>query len=97
MIDKKLEEHWENVYSNKKENEVSWYQKYPDKSIELIKSLNINLNSSIIDIGAGESRLVDSLLEMGYKNIDVLDISRTAIEKAKKRLGDKSLLSLIHI
>ena len=92
MIDKKLEEHWENVYSNKKENEVSWYQKYPDKSIELIKSLNINLNSSIIDIGAGESRLVDSLLEMGYKNIDVLDISRTAIEKAKKRLGDKSLL-----
>ena len=41
MIDKKLEKHWENVYSNKKENEVSWYQKYPDKSIELIKSLNI--------------------------------------------------------
>ena len=65
----KLEEHWENVHSKKKENEVSWYQILPHKSIEIIKSLNLNLDSNIIDIGAGESRLVDNLLNMGFKNI----------------------------
>ena len=88
----KLEEHWENVHSKKKENEVSWYQILPHKSIEIIKSLNLNLDSNIIDIGAGESRLVDNLLNIGFKNIDVLDISKSAIDKAKKRLGHKSSL-----
>ena len=92
MIDSKLEKHWENVHSTKNENEVSWYQILPQKSIHFIKSLNLNLNSKIIDVGAGESRLVDNLLKMGFKNIDVLDISKSAIEKAKTRLGKKSSL-----
>ena len=92
MIDNKLEEHWENVHSKKKENEVSWYQIFPKTSIDIIKSLNLNNSANIIDVGAGESRLVDNLLKMGFYNIDVLDISKSAIDKAKKRLGDKSSL-----
>ena len=92
MIDSKLEKHWENVHSTKKENEVSWYQIFPQKSIDFINSLNLDLNSKIIDIGAGESRLVDNLLKMGFNNIDVLDISKSAIDKARARLGKKSSL-----
>ncbi|MBT3442974.1 MAG: methyltransferase domain-containing protein [Flavobacteriaceae bacterium] len=82
--------HWDNVYYNKNENEVSWYQKIPKTSLDHIKSLNLNLDSKIIDVGAGESRLVDNLLDLGFNNIDVLDISKKSIEKAKNRLGEKS-------
>ncbi|MBT7320192.1 MAG: methyltransferase domain-containing protein [Flavobacteriaceae bacterium] len=82
--------YWDNVYYNKNENEVSWYQKIPKTSLDHIKSLNLNLDSKIIDVGAGESRLVDNLLDLGFNNIDVLDISKKSIEKAKNRLGEKS-------
>ena len=90
MFNNNKEEYWENVHSKKSEKEVSWFQKYPTDSIELIKSLNLNLNANIIDVGAGESRLVDNLIELGFTNIDVLDISVCAIKKAKRRLGKKS-------
>ncbi|MBL6649746.1 MAG: methyltransferase domain-containing protein [Flavobacteriaceae bacterium] len=82
--------HWENVYKTKNENEVSWFQETPHKSIDLIKSINIDFSSNIIDVGAGDSRLVDNLLLLGFKNITVLDISSKSIEKAKIRLGEKS-------
>ncbi|MAU62831.1 MAG: SAM-dependent methyltransferase [Flavobacteriaceae bacterium] len=90
MINNQLENHWENVHSKKKENEVSWFQIYPKISLEIVNSLNLNNSAKIIDVGGGESRFVDNLLEMGFYNIDVLDISKSAIDKAKKRLGDKS-------
>ncbi len=82
--------HWENVYKTKNENEVSWFQETPHKSIDLIKSINIDFSSNVIDVGAGDSRLVDNLLLLGFKNITVLDISSKSIEKAKIRLGEKS-------
>ena len=84
--------HWENVYQLKNENEVSWYQEVPSKSLDLINSLNLTTESKIIDVGAGESRLVDNLLRLGFKNITVLDISSKSIEKTKQRLGEKSKL-----
>jgi 2-polyprenyl-3-methyl-5-hydroxy-6-metoxy-1,4-benzoquinol methylase len=90
MSENKMKLHWDNVYYNKNENEVSWYQKIPKTSLDHIKSLNLNLDSKIIDVGAGESRLVDNLLDLGFNNIDVLDISKKSIEKAKNRLGEKS-------
>ena len=90
MAENKMKLHWDNVYYNKNENEVSWYQKMPKTSLDHIKSLNLNLDSKIIDVGAGESRLVDNLLDLGFNNIDVLDISKKSIEKAKNRLGEKS-------
>ena len=90
MAENKMKLHWDNVYYNKNENEVSWYQKIPKTSLDHGKSLNLNCDSKIIDVGAGESRLVDNLLDLGFNNIDVLDISKKSIEKAKNRLGEKS-------
>lgn len=83
-------EHWENVFEHKKETEVSWYQKTPETSIYFIKKSNLPKNAKIIDIGGGDSYLIDSLLELGYTNLFLLDISEKAIERTKKRLGEKS-------
>ena len=82
-------EHWEKIYSEKELTEVSWYQPTPETSIQLIVE-NSSKDDAIIDIGAGDSFLVDNLLELGYTNISVLDISANAISRAKKRLGDKA-------
>lgn len=79
--------HWEHVYQTKLPNEVSWTQEYPSTSIKLIEELKLSKDAKIIDVGAGDSKLVDALLELGYQNITVLDISEKALERAKKRLG----------
>ncbi len=84
------QQHWENIYQNKQPNEVSWTQEVPQISLDLIHSLGLPKSASIIDAGGGESRLVDFLLEEGFENITVLDISANAIERAKKRLGEKA-------
>ncbi|MBD3905330.1 class I SAM-dependent methyltransferase [Chryseobacterium sp. Ch-15] len=80
-------DHWENVYETKNPNEVSWTQKVPQTSLNLIEKVSKDKSSKIIDIGGGDSNLVDFLLEKGFKNISVLDISAKALEKAKTRLG----------
>ncbi|MFN8236873.1 MAG: class I SAM-dependent methyltransferase [Chitinophagales bacterium] len=81
-------QHWETVYQTKQPNEVSWTQEIPQTSLDFIHSFHLPKSARIIDIGGGDSKLVDYLLEEGYKNISVLDISPTSIERAKKRLGD---------
>ena len=81
--------HWENIYSTKKLTEVGWYQPTPESSLNFIKELKLPKTASIVDIGGGDSFLVDNLLELGYQNISVLDISKRAIERAKLRLGNK--------
>jgi 2-polyprenyl-3-methyl-5-hydroxy-6-metoxy-1,4-benzoquinol methylase len=83
-------EHWENVWTTKKSNEVSWYQEYPKTSINLILPTNPSKDAKIIDVGGGDSNLAETLLDLGFKNITVLDISANALERAKKRLGNKS-------
>ena len=83
-------EHWEKIYSTKKLNEVSWYQPTPETSLKFIEELKISKSASIIDIGGGDSFLIDNLLELGYTNLTLLDISKKAIERAKKRLGEKA-------
>jgi 2-polyprenyl-3-methyl-5-hydroxy-6-metoxy-1,4-benzoquinol methylase len=87
-----LKQHWEKVYNTKQLNEVSWYQPSPKESLQFFQELNIPKNASVIDIGGGDSFLVDHLLELGYSNITVLDISAKAINKAKERLGSKATL-----
>ncbi|MBN8642837.1 MAG: methyltransferase domain-containing protein [Flavobacteriales bacterium] len=82
--------HWENVFATKNPSEVSWTQKYPKTSIDYLENLNLSIDANIIDVGGGDSNLVDALLENGYKNIWVLDISEFALERAKKRLGEKA-------
>lgn len=84
------QKHWENIYQTKELKEVSWYQPTPKTSLDFIKELNVPTTARIIDIGGGDSFLVDYLLELGYQDVSVLDISETAIEKAKQRLGRKA-------
>lgn len=85
-----LKNHWETVYTNKKPNEVSWTQEIPKTSLDFIKSFNLPKTASIIDIGGGDSNLVDFLLADGYTDITVLDISAASLERAKMRLGENS-------
>lgn len=82
--------HWETIYQTKELKDVSWYQPTPLSSIEFIQQLNLSKQAAIIDIGGGDSFLVDNLLEQGYTNITVLDISEAALNRAKKRLGKKA-------
>lgn len=90
MDSNKRKEHWETVYETKNPNEISWTQKIPKTSLDFINSFGLNKKAKIIDIGGGDSKLVDHLLEQGYENITVLDISEKALEKAKNRLGNKA-------
>ena len=80
-------EHWENVYTTKATDTVSWFQEHAETSLKLIQSIPAGKNASIIDVGGGASTLVDDLLSSGYSNISVLDLSGAALEAAKKRLG----------
>ncbi|WP_426671401.1 class I SAM-dependent methyltransferase [Mucilaginibacter sp. McL0603] len=82
--------HWENVYATKNPDQVSWTQHIPQVSLDLIHSFHLPKTAKIIDIGGGDSKLVDYLLEEGYEDITILDISATALEKAQSRLGSKS-------
>ena len=82
--------HWENVYTTKGENEVSWYQQSPAPSFELIMQAGATHASAIIDIGGGASRLVDHLVDQGFEDITVLDLSAAALEAARRRLESRA-------
>jgi hypothetical protein len=86
MESKSRQAHWENVYSSKGENVVSWFQESPAASLALIAELRLTPQAAIIDIGWGASRLVDSLIEKGFRDITVLNLSMAALEAAKTRL-----------
>lgn len=82
--------HWETIYATKNPDQVSWTQEKPNTSLDFIHSFNLPKTARIIDIGGGESKLVDYLLDEGFENISVLDISEKAIERSKRRLGNKA-------
>lgn len=82
--------HWNNIYQTKSLDEVSWYQQVPATSLDFVKQFKLTKSARIIDIGGGDSYLVDHLLSLGYQDITVLDISEQAIDKAKKRLGKRA-------
>ena len=83
-------QHWENVFATKKETEVSWYQEKPETSLQFFERNNIPKTAKILEIGGGDSYLIDNLLEQDYESLTLLDISENAIERIKKRLGEKS-------
>ena len=85
MFDTKT--HWENIYHDKSPLDVSWYQKEPSLSLELIRNTQLASDEPIIDVGGGASVLVDYLCKEGFTNLAVLDISEIALTCAKKRLG----------
>ena len=80
--------HWEKVYRTKAPDAVSWYRPHLDRSLALIESAAADRTVSIIDVGGGESTLVDDLLARGYQNLTVLDVSHTALDVARARLGE---------
>ncbi len=86
----KIQSHWEAIYNSKATAEHSWFQPYPAASIEFVEYCGLPNTARIIDIGGGDSCFADALLQLGFTNISVLDISATAIEKAQKRLGDQA-------
>jgi 2-polyprenyl-3-methyl-5-hydroxy-6-metoxy-1,4-benzoquinol methylase len=81
--------HWEKVYQRTPQNSVSWYTPHLETSLSLIERSGAGLSSAVIDVGGGESTLVDDLLSRGYRNITVLDVSETAIDVCRNRLGKK--------
>jgi 2-polyprenyl-3-methyl-5-hydroxy-6-metoxy-1,4-benzoquinol methylase len=87
-FDKKA--HWEKIYQTKSLQEVSWFQPKPETSLNFFSEFKIAKDAKIIDIGGGDSLLVDHLLDLGYTDITVLDISEAALTKAKTRLGNKA-------
>jgi SAM-dependent methyltransferase len=90
MNDTNRKAHWENVYSTKAENEVSWFQESPAPSVELIDLARPENTSAIVDIGGGASHLVDALIDRRFENLTVLDLSEAALSAAKLRLGEKA-------
>ena len=84
-MDPKL--HWEKVYSSKAPDAVSWYRPHLETSLALIERAAPGRNTAIIDVGGGESTLADDLSARGYRNLTVLDVSATAIEVTRARLG----------
>jgi 2-polyprenyl-3-methyl-5-hydroxy-6-metoxy-1,4-benzoquinol methylase len=89
MSDVSRKAHWESVYTTKGEKEVSWFQENPAPSLELIAMAGLCADASIIDIGGGASRLVDTLVERKIGQITVLDVSAAALDAAKERLDDR--------
>ena len=83
--------HWENIYQKKEIDGVSWYQKVPVESLQLIKKYSISNSDKIIDIGCGKSFLADNLLELNYTDISLVDISSNALKEVKDRLQNKNL------
>lgn len=85
-----IKQHWDNIYLTKQDAEVSWFQQYPLTSLRLIKKYSPSKEATIIDVGAGNSRLTKLLMIKGYSNLTVLDISTSAIDRSKKAVGNTS-------
>ena len=84
------QDHWNRIYHDKASEELSWTEDVPLTSLGFIDGFKLSPDARIIDVGGGESRLVDFLLEKGFRNITVLDISQEALRRTQERLGDKA-------
>ena len=87
MSDRK---HWDTVYETKGSDHVSWFRPHLDRSLAFLDATNIPRSASVIDVGGGASTLVDDLLDRGYSNVTVLDLSEVALQAARERLGDRA-------
>jgi 2-polyprenyl-3-methyl-5-hydroxy-6-metoxy-1,4-benzoquinol methylase len=77
--------HWDKAYTEKSDNQLSWFQEVPARSLALIAAASPN--GSVIDVGGGASRLVDALLAAGHDDVTVLDIARAALDRSRAWLG----------
>jgi 2-polyprenyl-3-methyl-5-hydroxy-6-metoxy-1,4-benzoquinol methylase len=85
-----IERHWESVYQQNDDELVGWFQAYPALSLRMVQDCTVSADAPIVDVGGGSSRLVDHLLQAGYTDVSVLDLSPTALHLAQKRLGARS-------
>ncbi len=83
-------QHWEQVYSTKPSDSVSWFQEHADQSLRLIHKTGLGKEAAILDVGGGASILVDELVVEGYSDLTILDLSSAALTVAKQRLGKQS-------
>jgi len=83
-------DHWEAVFREKSEDEVSWFQQRPSTSLAMIAKTGADKSARIVDVGGGASRLVDALLDEGYRNVAVLDVASSALARARERLGGRA-------
>ena len=83
-------DHWEQVYTTKAASAVSWYQPHATLSLRLVRATDVLHDAAIIDVGGGASTLVDDLLDAGFANVSVLDISRAALDATRSRLGHRA-------
>ena len=82
-----MKSHWERIYQKSAVDSLGWYESNPEPSLELIERCNLPENAIILNVGAGATTLVDELLQTGYRNIIANDISSSALEELKQRLG----------
>lgn len=85
-----VRQHWEEVYGSRQPDEVSWFQAHPGPSLRFIEATGAGPGAPLIDIGGGASRLVDCLLERGFGDVTVLDVSPSALDAARNRLGERA-------
>ena len=83
-------EHWNHIYRSRSESEMSWYQPHLQLSLDIILRTGASRTASIIDVGGGSSTLADDLLNIGFTNITVLDLSPSALDKSRRRLGQRA-------
>jgi 2-polyprenyl-3-methyl-5-hydroxy-6-metoxy-1,4-benzoquinol methylase len=81
--------HWDRVYTDKLETALTWFQDEPSPSLALFDALHIQPTASVVDVGAGASRLVDALLDRGFDDVTVLDVAERALEVTRRRLGPR--------
>jgi hypothetical protein len=91
-----LAQHWDDVYTTRGMTGVSWFQSDPTVSIKLIQRLKIPHDAAVIDIGGGASLLVDSLLEQGFSDVSVLDVSKSALDAARRRWNGEAPVTLLN-
>lgn len=84
--------HWDRVFSTKPSSQTSWYQAKPEPSLRIIREL-APPPARVIDVGAGDGRLIDELLDAGYPSPIALDVSAEALERVRQRLGDRATLA----
>jgi 2-polyprenyl-3-methyl-5-hydroxy-6-metoxy-1,4-benzoquinol methylase len=89
-------QHWDDAYSTRGNEGVSWFEPEPTVSLELIRSLGVERSAAVVDVGGGASFLVDRLFEMGYTNVSVLDVSQVALAAGQQRLGGSTNVSWLH-
>jgi hypothetical protein len=89
-----MKEHWNCIYGTRESESLGWYEKVPEQSLKLLSKCNIDKNESILSVGAGVSTFIDNLVDNGYKDISVVDISDVAMNKLRFRLGEKKSSSI---